>query len=189
MWYKIYSFFRWDLWHFFSNIWKFRRELWNHNWWDSHFTLEMLYRSIYIMEKGMHNGNEIESSRNKKIQKMQRVLEILKHQIDDTYVDLAEKELGVDFNYDGWEFIESDKIDKNGEPLYEIIDTLDKPNQEQNSIIISKSREIDESEWSELWEILKGQDIQSLNNIVQTKKSNITFNEWFDGSGLKSWWQ
>ena len=75
-WYKTYSFFRWDLWHFFANVWRFRKELWNHSWWDYRFTLEMMYRSISIMEKGMHNGLEVRETREKKIEKMQRLLQL-----------------------------------------------------------------------------------------------------------------
>ncbi len=52
-WYKTYSVIRWDIWHFFKNIWRFRKELWDHKWWDYRFTLNMLERSLTIMEGGM----------------------------------------------------------------------------------------------------------------------------------------
>ena len=40
--YKIWEFFRRGLPTFFKNIWKFRKELYSHDWWDYTFTLEIL---------------------------------------------------------------------------------------------------------------------------------------------------
>ena len=189
--YKVYSFFRWDLWHFFGNIWKFRRELWNHNWWDYHFTLEMLYRSISIMEKGMHDGLEIPETRYKKIQKMQRLLELLDNQINDRYIELAEKELGYEMIMKGFEFKEVDKTDSNGEPLYELIGNETEEEAELNRKIFDKCREIEETQWKEIWEILKGQEHTEYINMVQHKSTEVSqkdWNDWFDGTGLRGWW-
>jgi hypothetical protein len=41
-WYKTYELFRYDLPRFFKNIWKFRKGLWNHYWFDHHGTLKLL---------------------------------------------------------------------------------------------------------------------------------------------------
>jgi len=54
-----------DFWQFIKNIWRFREELWAHRWWDYRFTLEMLRKSLVIMEKGMHNGVEVHETRSK----------------------------------------------------------------------------------------------------------------------------
>lgn len=189
--YKVYSFFRWDLWHFFGNIWRFRKELWNHNWWDYHFTLEMLYRSISIMEKGMHDGLEIPETRYKKIQKMQRLLELLDNQINDRYIELAEKELGYEMIMKGFEFKEVDKTDSNGEPLYELIGNETEEEAELNRKIFDKCREIEETQWKEIWEILKGQEHTEYINMVQHKSTEVSqkdWNDWFDGTGLRGWW-
>ena len=79
--YKFYSIFRYGIWHFFANIWRFRKVLWNHQWWDYRYHLEAMYTSLSIMEKGMHAGMEVRESRDKKIQKMQRALKLMKNKI------------------------------------------------------------------------------------------------------------
>lgn len=189
--YKVYSFFAHDLWHFLSNIWRFRRELWNHSWWDYRFTLEMMYRSISIMEKGMHNGLEIPETRYKKIQKMQRLLELLDNQMNDKYIELAEKELGYEMVMKGFEFEEIDKTDSNGEKLYQLVDNETDEEKELNQKIFHKSRELEEEQWKEIWEILKGQEHTEYVNMVQQKDitdKETHWNDWFDGSGLRGWW-
>ena len=44
--YKLYSVFKYGIWHFFANIWRFRKVLWNHQWWDYRYTLDALYTSL-----------------------------------------------------------------------------------------------------------------------------------------------
>jgi hypothetical protein len=195
-WYKTYSFLRWDVWYFFSNIWKFRKELYEHRWWDYHFTLQMLYRSISIMENGMQNGLEVRETRDKKIQKMQRLLYLLENKIDDKYIDIAEKELGYDIVLHDWKFKEIDRLDSDREPLYELIDKDTPEEKEKNNKIFDKAREIEEQQWNEIWEILKGKNYgdgsEQLLDVMQEK--SITDNkekdwdDWFDGSGLRGWW-
>ena len=92
---KVWSAIRYDIPLFFKNIWRFRKELYSHQWWDYRFTLEMLYRSISIMEKGLSkDGMELSESRDKKLKQIRRVLELLKHKLDDDYIERAEKVLG-----------------------------------------------------------------------------------------------
>jgi hypothetical protein len=182
--YEVYNFFRRDLWKFFANIWRFRRELYSHAWWDYHFTLQMMYRSLSIMEKGMHNGLEIRETREKKIEKMQRVLELLKNRIDDNYLELAEKDLGIKYIYGEFDFKEVEDLDDNGQKLYEMVSQLTEIDNETNSKIMKRSREIEESQWIEIWEILKGQDHKE----YYDNKIEKHWNDWFDGSGLRGWW-
>jgi hypothetical protein len=193
---KIYDIIRYDIWRFLANIWRFRKELWNHAWWDYHFTLQMLYRSISIMEKGMHKGLEVRQTRDKKIQKMQRLLYLLENKIDDKYIDIAEKELGYDLVLHDWEFKEIDRLDSNGEPLYEIIDNDTPEEKEINNNIFKRAREIEEEEWDEIWEILKGKkyndgseqilDVMQEKTVTDNKEKD--WNDWFDGTGLRGWW-
>ena len=92
---KVWEAIRYDIPLFFKNIWRFRKELYNHQWWDYRFTLEMLYRSLSIMVVKLENdGIEEDVSRGKKVQKIKRALELLKHKLDDDYVGRAELELG-----------------------------------------------------------------------------------------------
>lgn len=191
----IYEFFRYDIWYFIANVWKFRKELWEHRWWDYTFTLQMLYRSISIMEKEMHNGLEIRETRDKKIQKMQRLLQLLDNKINDRYIEIAEKELGYEMILNGFNFEEIDETDSNGEKLYRMVDNETDEEKELNTRLIDRSREIEESEWSEIWQIMKGQDISNYfhDEIDVTpedsnKPTKKNYNDWFDGTGLRGWW-
>ena len=95
---KVWEFFRRGLPTFFKNIYRFRKELYNHQWWDYHYTLEMMYRSLVIMEKEISvKGIEEDVSRNKKVAKMQRAIQLLKNRLDDNYVEQAEEKLGTYF--------------------------------------------------------------------------------------------
>ena len=46
---KVWEFIKRTIPRFFKNIWRFRKELAQHEWWDYRYTLEMLYRSLSIM--------------------------------------------------------------------------------------------------------------------------------------------
>lgn len=168
-WYKTYEFIRWDIWHFFKNIWRFRKELYSHRWWDYRFTLEMLERSLIIMEEGMHDGLEVRESRDKKIQKMQRAIELLQNRREDNYTERAESELGNLIMRD-WEFEDV------GDGLYQIKDTDTIDEKEHNRRVFQRSHEIEEAEWKELWEIFKG-----------TRYSK-QYGKKYDGTDMRSWW-
>jgi len=147
------------------------------------------------MEEGMHKGIEIRESRDKKIQKMQRVLELLKNKIDDNYSELAEKELGISYVFNGLDFKEIVKTDDEGEKLYELVDNLNEKDKENNHKIMKLSQEIEESQWNEIWEIFKGQNYKqypghkiNLGGDNSDNKTEIDWNDWFDGTGLRGWW-
>ena len=92
---KVWAAVRYDIPLFFKNIWRFRKELYNHQWYDYRYTLEMLYRSLSIMVVKLEkDGIEENVSRDKKVQKIKRALELLKHKLDDDYIGRAELELG-----------------------------------------------------------------------------------------------
>jgi len=165
-----------DFWQFLKNIWRFREELWEHRWWDYRFTLEMLRKSLVIMEKGMHNGVEVHETRSKKIEKMQRAIAILNNIIDDSYIKMAEDELG-EIIYRDWEF--EDVPDQPG--YSRLIDNETPEEREHNSKVFARSRELEEIEWKEFWEIMQGQNYDKFNKEED-------WNKQFDGSGLRSWW-
>ena len=197
--YKIYSIFRYGIWHFFANIWRFRKVLWNHQWWDYRYHLEAMHTSLSIMEKGMHNGMEVAESRNKKIQKIQRAIELLKNKIDDTYIVRAEAILGDVILHD-WEF----------EPVSDhpgcsrLIDKDTPEEMEHNRKVYALAQKMEDDEWVELWEIYKGKDYNELkrlsDEITEESKlagldyqqviplTDVLYDKWFDGSGLNSWW-
>jgi len=146
--YKVYALFRYDILHFLKNIWRFRKELWSHAWWDYRFTLNMLERSLTIMEKGMsEKGMEVSESREPKVKKMRRALELLKNSREDNFIDRAEQELG-ELNLSEWQF----ELLENGN--HKLIDDESVEDKEHNRKVYQRARQIEETEWKELWKIV-----------------------------------
>jgi hypothetical protein len=165
---KVWAAIRYDIPLFFKNVWRFRKELYNHQWWDYRYTLEMMYRSLSIMVVRLEkDGIEEDVSRGKKVAKIKRALELLKHKLDDDYVERAEKELG-ELYYNPWEF------EKTEDGNYRLIDNDTPAEKKHASKVFKRARVIEEKEWKELWDIFKGKKFTTI--------------EEFDGSDLRGWW-
>jgi hypothetical protein len=82
-----------------------------------------------------------------------------------------------DLIFNDWEF--EDIPDKPG--FSKLVDNLTLEEETHNRKVFDRSKEIQEKEWSELFVILKGQDYTKFDK-------NIDWNEQFDGSGLRGWW-
>jgi hypothetical protein len=196
-WYKTYEVIRYKIPVFFKNIYRFRKMLWNHRWWDYRFTLEALQTSLEIMEAKMHDGMEVRESRDKKIAKMQRAIQILKNINDDKYIDMAEEELGKLYLRD-WEFEETGETTDNpfgekNEKLYVLVDNETPSEKKHNRKVFDRARKLEAQEWKELWKIFEGQDIRGYQKFKTTKSAEEmlktdTWNEWFDGSDMRGWW-
>ena len=166
---KVWSAIRYDIPLFFKNVWRFRKELYNHQWWDYRFHLEMMYRSLSIMEKGMsEKGIEVTETRDVKVQKMRRALELLKHKLDDDYIQRAELELG-ELTHKSIEF---EPIE--GSDSYRLVDTDTPAEKKHARRVYKRARVIEDVEWKELWDIFKGK--------------KFTTWEKYDGSDLRGWW-
>ena len=165
---KVWAAIRYDIPLFFKNVWRFRKELYNHQWWDYRFHLEMMYRSLSIMEKGMsEKGIEVTETRDVKVQKMRRALELLKHKLDDDYIQRAELELG-EINRSEFEF------EKTEDGNYRLIDNDTPEDKKHARKVYKRARVIEDTEWKELWDIFKGK--------------KFTTWEKYDGSDLRGWW-
>lgn len=176
-WYKTYELFRYDLPRFFKNVWMFRKALWSHYWFDHHGTLMFLETGLaHISNTVEKYGNEVDESRLKKVDAMRRVIQLIQNYNNDSYIDMAEKELGNLILHD-WEF---EPVPDN--PEYSQIVDKDTPEEkEHNSKVFARAREIEEQEWDELFVILKGQDYTKFDKDIDWDKQ-------FDGSGLRGWW-
>ena len=175
--YESYSFLRRDVPRFFKNFWKFRKALYNHYWFDHHGLLMFVETALEDMSKNIEEkGCEVDSSRLKKIEKMRRVVELIRNYNQDRYIEMAESELG-ELVLHPWEFIPVE-----GKPeLYELKDKDTPEEKKHNRKIFKRSSEIGEHEWIELFEILKGQDYSKF-------PKDEDFDKHFDGSGLRGWW-
>jgi hypothetical protein len=170
---------------FFGNIWRFRKELYSHQWWDYRYTLEMLHRSLTIMVNKLEkDGIEEDGSRGKKVAKIRRAIQLLNNRLDDNYVEQAEKELG-ELHLRDWEFEPND----NG--TFALKDTETKEEREHNSKVFRLAQSIDDREWRELWNIFKGQsmlDYKKYKKTLTKEQQATAWDEWFNGSDMRGWW-
>jgi hypothetical protein len=187
--YKFYEIFRYKIPMFFENLWFFRKELWEFRSWDYGYNLQMFRRSL---EKTVNTievyGNEVDESRMKKVEKMKRVIELLNHVRSDSYIEMAEKELGEIKHLD-WEF--EDVPDKPG--YKQLVDKENDEDYAHNRKVYNRAQEIEDQEWKELWKILEGQDNEEYRKLYdaqsdEEKHKKDLWYEWFDGSGMKGWW-
>lgn len=173
---------------FIKNIWRFRKELYQHQWWDYTFTLQMLHRSLSIMvDKLEKDGIEVESHRLKKVAKIRRAIQILKSKIDGDYIERAESELG-EIKYKSLQYEKIEGLD-----LYQLVDNDTPEEKKHANKVYAYADKLEEQEWKELWKIFEGQDIKEFSKLLKTKtkeeqRNNDIWNEWFDGSGMRSWW-
>lgn len=133
-------------------------------------------------------GHEIRETRDKKVEKMRRVLLLLQNKIDDNYIDRAESELGP-IIYSPWEF--EDVEDKPG--FSRIVENEAESNKEHNRKVYDRAREIEEEEWVEIWTIFKGQNIEEWKKIQselsdEEKYEFDHYEKWYDGTDLRGWW-
>jgi hypothetical protein len=168
----VWEFIRRGLPNFFKNIWKFRKELYNHQWWDYHFTLEMLYRSLSIMVDRLEkDGIEEDENRMKKVGKIHRALELIKHKLDNDYVNRAEMELGeISYKPIRFEPVEG------SDGLFSLEDDDTPEERKHTAKVFKRAKEIEEVEWKELWETFKG------------TKFSKKFGWAYDGSDMRGWW-
>jgi len=159
--------------YFLINCWKFRTILWNHRSYDYMFTLQTLRTSLEILYSGMETSYEDQESLNKKLFQIERAILILQNIEADNSMDRAQVELGKKYVSN----IKFTPVEDDSEYSM-LINDVDPAQEAINSEILDRSIQLEESEWAELFKILKGQD-----------KSEI--GDWdrdFDGSGMKSWW-
>jgi len=188
-WYwKLYDAIRYDTPRFVRAFWRYRNDMWNDRPWDAMGSMRFVRTHLNHLANYLEKySNEVEESLNKKIAKIRRAVELLDHYIEDKYIDLAEERLGktVTVNF---KLLPRDK-----DSLRELKFTNTEQEELDNKEIFALSSEIEEKEWFELFEILRGQDIElyrkDIEKLSQEDKNNKDhWNKWYDGSGLKGWW-
>lgn len=175
-WYKIYQTIRYDIPRFFKTIWLFRKELYTYYVWDNSYPMNMFKRGLVLLADNIEEfGYEVDEPRMKKVAKMRRAIELLELHISGDFIQMAEKELGYECN--------TEHMFEDDEP---------EEVKEANGKLFDLSRKIEVETWDELFPLLQGQDVKEFDAINDKKKdfeeTAISYDEWFDGSGLKSWW-
>jgi len=174
---KAWELIRYDLPRFFSNIWRFRKALWNHYWFDHHGTLMFLQTGIQHMADRVElDGLEVDVSRLKKVKQMRRLVELIKNYNEDLYIEKAEAELGPMVH---WEWKYEPVADRPG--YTELIIEETEEDRDHNRALIKRAHEIEREEWDEISKIIRGQDYSKFNEELE-------WNEQFDGTGIRGWW-
>lgn len=180
-WYwRLWDLFRYDIPRFFRNVWLFRKNLWYHTWYNGTGSiLPWVKTAVDDMALKIEKyGHEIDESRMKKVAKMKRLSYLIDVCVKDDYIDVAEKELGIEMILHGIEFKPSEKY----EGLFELVDKDTPKEKEINSKILKRSHEIQKEHWDELISIIKGPDYDKI------RESGEDFDKLYDGSDIRAWW-
>jgi len=152
---------------FIKNIIIMKDFLWNYekyNYYGVFWSLRIIFKNL---KNELLKGKEL--SIDKKIQKIDRCIQILTNIIEDRYLEMSEL--------------------INGKFLMN--DDLEEPSEEQSIInikIIKEKNILEEKEWVELLDIIKGQNIDDL-IIIESITGMELYDQWFNGSGLRKWWR
>jgi 5-methylcytosine-specific restriction endonuclease McrA len=134
-------------------------------------------------------GMEVEEPRMKKVAAMRRAVDIIKNYNQSNYIDMAEAELGPIYHHD-WVF--EPVPDKPG--YSQLVDNESPEEKKHNRKVYNRAREIEEQEWKELFTILQGQNHKEYNRLYKKARTEgmrddkDLWNNWFNGTGLKGWW-
>ena len=94
----------------------------------------------------------------------------------------------------GIDYMAKNHPDYKGEDLFGEFDKEDTPeDKEHNKKVFDLSTKIEEDEWEELFTILRGQNHKEYIKMMQAqseeeKWKTDLWTKWFDGSGMKHWW-
>ncbi len=96
---------------------------------------------------------------------------------EDRYFHIVEEELGRGYNTGNIKFIPYESILDH----YEMIDYDSQEEREFHNKYFERVTELENQQWDELWEILKGQDYDKFDKQKD-------WDDQFDGSGMRGWW-
>jgi hypothetical protein len=183
---KTWDFLRYDMPRFFRNLWLFRKDLYNYRWYSGqHAVLPFMKTALSdIAAKVDEHGMEVNKSKDKKVAKMYRAAYLMERFIKDDFIELAENELGEIVLHD----LEFEPVpDRPG--CSRLVDKDTPEEKEHNRKVFDRAREIEEQMWTELWTILEGQKTSHY-EVFQHKSADPdnAWDNWFDGSGLRGWW-
>jgi hypothetical protein len=155
---------------FFKNIWKFRKELWHHVDFDYESSLRFLRRNIQLIYAAKIDDYEDEEDKRKKLKSMNTALLLLDNIIQDDYITIAQNQLGKKLSYNTVLRTDANK-------WYLPVSTKDRE-------IFDKARELEQLEWEELFNILKGPNGKE--EYKETDKDALP--KLKNGNGLYKWW-
>lgn len=175
-WYwKIWDCLRYDIPYFLTNIYKYRKDLWRSRPWDTSGGLRLLRTNLQMVADTLeHYGHEVPESKDKKILKIKRAIELLNYHTDESFVELAEQQLGKKYSIS-------------------IFSKLTEQEEADDREITLLADKLETDTWNELFEILRGQTREEVDNFYNSltpeqKNDSQYWYKFFDGSGMKGWW-
>lgn len=164
---NIWDLFKYNLPAFIKNLWLFRKALWQYRWYQGTNSL-FCFTSIALRDMAAGKaarGYEVAKTSDKKIEAVHRAAYIMECFSTDNFIELAEQELGP-LNLGNIIWVPNDETPKQ---------------KKHNRKVFARARELEELYWKELWIILEGQDYTKFSNERE-------WDDQFDGSGLRGWW-
>jgi len=152
------------------NFWYFRKEIWNFRPWDYSFQLRLWRKSLIPLRNTILNGYEVRDPRMSKVRAIQEAIDLIDDILEDDYISVAEGVLDIKF-----------------------LETTDATEAKK---VIDLSIELADKDWKRLWRIFEGQnhteyvmllDRYNIQSQLQDKHDNL-WAQWFDGTGMKGWW-
>jgi hypothetical protein len=187
-WYwKTWDFLIYDMPRFFKNVWLFRKDLYNYRWYGYNGVMGFMRTSLGDMAKNIdERGIEIDVPRKKKVAKMTQTQYLLERFMAEDFIELAEKELG-ELPHRPLEF----EPCKDNPDYFTMVDNETEEEKVHRNSVYKRAREIEKEMWNQLWENLKGQDYDKFKEAPEDVDHDKQYDFWqeqFDGSGLKNWW-
>lgn len=152
--------------HAILNCWNFRKQLWQFRQYDYEFAVLMFSRSLELLKESIKNGHEERRSANKKIQRIDELIELLAKDVDDDCVNVYTECSKGNITKDERD-IEIDRIrHEHYSKIFNIIEG-------QSNIKLAK--EVN----------------NKLKDHPNKDDHEVWYNTWvdkFDGSGIEGWW-
>jgi len=152
------------------NFWYFRKEIWNFRPWDYSFQLRLWRKSLIPLRDSILNGYEVRDPRMSKVQAIQEAIDLIDDILEDDYISVAEGVLDIKF-----------------------LETTDATEAKK---VIDLSIELADKDWKRLWRIFEGQNHNEYVMLMDRQAVQEQFSkhhtdlwaQWFDGTGMKGWW-
>ena len=136
-WTDIYYDLKWEFWAYAH----YRKVVKEMRPWDGHYIYQMTKYQLELLLPRIEKGNEVDSSRLKKVKDIKRLIELLNNTIEDNYSDKC----GFDHNFEL-------KIEEHKEygPGYRLVSTETDEQKENNSRAIKESFKLEKAELKEI---------------------------------------
>ena len=156
--YKSYALFRYDIPRFIKNIWLFRKGLWKYEWFDYTYNLILFKRSLEITCENLEKYGHEVNEH--RLLKIQKMKRVIEL-LDNHIKDNYFERIKNKYNVD---------IEKFSDEHFKEV------------------RELENKEWFEIWEIIRITDSYNKFNELYKKGSDINWEDYFDGSDMRGWW-